>query len=227
MIAAEERGGDAAVPCGGIEAEGAGEFGGAETGGDAHTGVVARDVVGTEEGRDDGEEQLEDAVARGLAGDDEARGGAKPGAEGGKFGRGEVVKDEIAEDDGVVGVGGEPGEIGAMPRAVGGPIGGDGATVEGVGGEAASLEGAGEFAGAGAEFEDAFAGADERRERAGEPAEVAHGKVDQAKIATAAEGGGVVGRERVEELGLERAEHRERKVARRGRGVQCAAQFHA
>ncbi len=179
-VGAEKTRGDAAIPVGGIEAEGAGKFVAAEAGSDAHVGVVAADVVGSKERGEGGEEDLEDAAAGGFAGDNEAGVDAELGAECGEFGFGELMEDEVADDDGVVGVRRKSGEIGRVPRAGGGPVGGAGPAVEAVEGDGATVESAAEFAGAGAEFEDELGGAEERREGAEKPTKVAHRTVGEA-----------------------------------------------
>jgi hypothetical protein len=112
-----------------------------------------------------------------------------------------------------------------VPDATDRPIGGAGPAIETVEGDAASVEGVGEFAGAGAEFEHGFGWTEERRKRAEKPAEVAHRAVGKAQIAAIVQGGRMIRRERIEDLGLQHAGHREPKVARRAEGVQCAAQF--
>jgi hypothetical protein len=187
--------------------------------------VVAGDVVGAEQGCERREENLENAAPRRFAGDDEAGVGAEFNAEDGEFGRGKVMEDEVADDDGVGGVIREGDEVGLVPDAGGEPGDGAGAAVETVEVDFVRLEGDAEFAGAGAKFEHRLVGVQKRGEGAGEPAEVAHGPVDEAEIAAAVKGGGVIRRERVEELGLQHAGHRERKVARSAQGVQCARQF--
>lgn len=197
---------------GGIEAEGAGELVAAEAGGDTHVGVVTAHVVGPEERGEGGEEDLEDAAARGFAGDDEAGAGAEFGPKGGEFDFRKLVEDEVADDDGIVGVVGKREQISLQPSTGGGPVRRAGPAVEAVEGDGALMEGAAEFAGAGAEFEDGLGGAKEERERAEKPAEVTHRAVGETQVAAVVQRGGVVGGERVEELGLQRAEHRERNV---------------
>jgi len=64
---------------------------------------------------------LKAAIAGRFAGDDDPRRDAESGAESGEFECGEVMEDEIAEDDGEVGVVREGEQIGPMPLAGGGP----------------------------------------------------------------------------------------------------------
>lgn len=134
------------------------------------------------------------------------------------------MEDEVADDDGEFGIAGKGHQIVPMPLAGGGPKRGRRTTVEAVDGQREALERTGELAGAGAEFEDGLGGADQRRKGASEPAEIAHRGVNEAQIAAAVPGGGVVGRERVEEFGLKLTDHRESNVARRAQAVQCASQ---
>jgi hypothetical protein len=65
-----------------------------------------------------------------------------------------MVKYEVADNDGIVGVGGKVGEVVLMPGAGDGPLSGAGAAIEGVESERVAVERMGEFAGAGTEFED-------------------------------------------------------------------------
>src|SRR5436309_2127258 len=88
-----------------------------------------------------------------------------------------------------------------MPALRGGPVLTTWAQVESVDGHAACREVGGKFAGAGADLEGAFTATQQRRQRAGEPARIAHGPIDPTQIATAVERVGMLGRQRVEELG--------------------------
>jgi hypothetical protein len=72
---------------------------------------------------------------------------------------------------------------------------------------AAAGQFAGQFAEAGAEFEHAFACADEGRECAYEPAHVAHEGVDQAEVAAVVERVGMIVRKGIEQFGGEAAFH--------------------
>jgi hypothetical protein len=88
------------------------------------------------------------------------------------------------------------------------------------------VQGPTEFTAAGTELEGVFAGMEERRKGAEKPAGVAHNAIDQAQVAAAVDGVRMTRRERIEDFWLELAKHRESKIARRRKGVQCAAQFH-
>jgi hypothetical protein len=65
-----------------------------------------------EERRERREKNLKDTAACRFARDDEAGVGAEFGAEGGEFIFGKLVENEIADDDGVVGVMRKGGEVG-------------------------------------------------------------------------------------------------------------------
>ena len=113
-----------------------------------------------------------------------------------------------------------------MPKARAGPKGWAGNLVKPIDSDAAGVQGLTEFTAAGTELEGVFAGKKERRQGAEEPAGVAHDAIDQAQVAAAVDGVRMTRRERIEDFWLELAKHRESKVARRRKGVQCAAQFH-
>lgn len=207
MIRAEQGGGAAPVPLARVEAERVGQFVAAKAGGDADVGVVEADGICAEEWSDEAKEDLRGAAAGGFAGDDDASGVAPRGTEGAKFVIVKLVKNEIPDDGGVVGVTGKRAEVGDVPAVGHGPRGRTRPAVEAVDGEPALRELEGEFAGPRAEFEEAFAGADELRERAGDPTVVAHDGVGEPEIAAVVERVRMLRRKRVEELGLDRAEH--------------------
>ena len=153
VIGAEGGGGAAAVPGGVVEAEGARQFIAEEAGGDADMGVVETDLVGAEEGAEDAVERLGQRSAGRLAGEDDAGVAAEFRAEGGEFGFGKLVEDQVAEDGGVGRIVAELAQVGAVPRAGGGPGVGAGPEIEAVHGHRKLREAEAEFAGAGAELE--------------------------------------------------------------------------
>ena len=188
--------------------EGVDEFGLAEAGFDAEAHVVAGD--GVEAGEEVQELAGEDveAVAVGFGDEEEAGGGGEVAAESGELRVFEVVEEEVGDDDFGFGEGGGE-EVLLEPGGGGGPFGRGGLEVEGedlVGlGEVAGDEAAGEGAVAGAEFEDAVAGAEVGSKLAADPAVVAHEEVDEAEVAPGADGVRVMGGEGVEDFGLDSA----------------------
>jgi hypothetical protein len=209
--AVEAEGAEGAVdrPVGRGEAEGAGELVGEEAGGDADIGVVKRGGVRAEKRREGAEDVAGKRTAGGFAGDDHAGAAAEGGAEGGELGGVELMEDEIAGENGVGGVAGEIAEVGAVPDGAGRPGGRGGPEIERVDRDAAAEEARAEFAGAGAELEDAFAGMEERREGAGEPAMIAEDGVEEAEVAAVVPGDGMIRREGIENLGFDGALHGE------------------
>lgn len=209
MIGADGGAAAVEVPVGGREAESAGEFVAAKTGVDADVGVVKTDAIGAEERGEGAVEELGGAAAGGFGGDDDAGGRSEGGAELGEFGVVELVEDEIGDEDGVVAVARKGAEVGLVPLTGRREGVGTGPEVDRVDGEAAGFEEGGEFAGAGAEFEDAIGGAEEFGKGFGDPAMVAHHAVGEAEIAAVVQRVGVIRRERVEQFGLNRALHEE------------------
>src|SRR5688500_8613701 len=94
-----------------------------------------------------------------------------------------------------------------MPRLTGRPGLRTRPEIESGDGELASRESQAEFSGAGADFEDGFAGAQQRGERSLEPAIVAQELVGQPQIATVVQRIRMLRRQGVEQLGFKRALH--------------------
>jgi len=197
----------AEAPVGGGEAERAGEFVAAEAGVDADGGVVETDVVGAEKRGEGAVEELVGAVAGGFAGDDDAGGRGERDAELSEFGVVELMENQIGDEDGVVAVAGKGAEVGLVPVACRTESVGAGPEVDGIDGDAAGFEERGEFARAGAEFEDAVGGAKEGGEGFCDPAVVAHDAIREKEIAAIVQRVGVIRGERVEQFGLDRARH--------------------
>ncbi len=86
-------------------------------------------------------------------------------------------------------------------------MGGSRPEIESIHANAAAGEELSEVAGAGAEFERAFARSQQRRQSAGKPAVVAHDPVGEPEIATVVQRVRMIRWERIEEFGLERALH--------------------
>lgn len=158
MISADGGGAAADLPVGGVEAEGAGKFVTAETGVDADVGIVEADAVGAEKRSERAVEKLRTAATSGLASDDDAGGRSEGGAEMSEFGVVELMKDQVGDEDGVIVVVAKCAEVGLMPASSGVKRVGARPEIDSVDGDAARFEEGGEFAGAGAEFEDAIVG---------------------------------------------------------------------
>lgn len=105
-----------------------------------------------------------------------------------------------------------------MPGVCGRPSGRTRPEIEAVEGATLGGEAEAEFACAGTDFKRALASRHFAEESLREPAVVAHREIDEAQVAPVVQGVGMVGRERIEELGLKFALHEERKVAQ-GRGL--------
>lgn len=235
-IDAEQRRGAGDIPLRGREAERVGQLVAAKARGDAHVPIVERDVVGPQGGGDGAVEELRGTAADGFASDDDARATAEFGAEGGKVGIGELVEDEIADDEvvGVVII--EVAEVGAVPGAVRRPVGGTRPDIEAIERDAGAHEALPELAGAGANFENAFTGSDQMWQRAEEPAVGAKDPIGETQVTAIVKRVGVIRGEGVEQLGLKRALHAvgngrgdeifATKVARRRFPVQSRAHFH-
>lgn len=207
MVGADGGGAAADLPAGGIEADGAGKLVVAETGIDAHVSVVETDAIGAEKRGERAIEKLRTAAASGFASDNDAGGRSERGAELGELGVVELMENQIGDEDRVVVVTGKRAEVGLMPAARGVERCGARPEIDGVDGDAARFEERGEFAGAGAELEDAIGGADEGRKGFRDPAVVAHDAIGEAEIAAVVQRVGVIRRKRVEQFGLDRARH--------------------
>ena len=150
------------------------------------------DIVGPEQRRDGGEEHLGTALPQGLAGDDHPAGLAQDGAELLQLGGGELVKDQIARNHGVVGITAEGQQVGLMPGPVGGPGGRPGPEVESVGHDAAGRQLESEFTRAGAELQHPAGRAVRAGQHVGQPAVIAHHPVDQPQVAPVVQRVGMV-----------------------------------
>lgn len=206
-VAAGRRGAGSHVPERGVEAEGERQFPAKETAIDADMRIVHSDVVGAENRREPAEEKLGNTAARRLDSDDQARVFAKNSAKRGEFGIVELMKDQVAHDHPVSVVAAKSAEIGPMPDAVGGPRWRLGPEIEAIDGNPGAFEAGGEFTGASADFEYAFAGPNKSGQDPGKPAVIAHHAVDGAEVATVVQRVGMIRRERVEQLGLNRTRH--------------------
>lgn len=196
-----------------------------EPGGDAHVGVVARNVICAEQRTDNAIDDLGEASPFGFARDDHARGLAQFVAESGQFGIGKLVEYQVSDYGRVGRVAGESLEIFLMPRARVGPLDRTGPKIESCDWQAAAMQSRTQFPGAGSELKHGFAGAEQGGQRVLKPVRRAQEAVDDAKIATVVQRIRVIVRQRVEQLGLKRALHAGRRGDRRREGG--APQFFA
>ncbi len=94
-----------------------------------------------------------------------------------------------------------------MPEASGIERVGAGPEIDGVDGGAARFKDGGEFAGAGAKFEDAIGGMEKGGKGFRDPAVVAHDAIGETEIAAVMQRVGMIRRKRIEQFGLDRARH--------------------
>lgn len=183
-----------------------GELSATEPGADADLHVVAGDGMETGHGAEAAAEPGGEGGTSGLGGDDKAGGGGNAGAEKAELGVGKVVEEEIDQKD--LGIRQRMfEEIALSPPSFGGPVRGAADEVEGVQilrtAEAGAAEAHGEGAVAGAKFGNAPAGLIVAAEGADDPPMGAHDAVDDAKVAAAVDGGGVVVGKGFEEFGFD------------------------
>lgn len=118
---------------------------------------------------------------------------------------GEMVEDQVADDDWVVRIAGERGEVMAKPAMRLRQVGRGRAEVKARDVRPARGETLPQLAGARAQFQDALAGMEQGRQRPFEPTVIAHQAVDDAQVAATVPGIGMVGRKRIEQLGVQPA----------------------
>ena len=168
-------------------------------------GIVATDLVRADHQGKKPEQPLPLPVPGGFAGEDQLCRRLHPTAQCLELRSGELMEDQVATYH-LIGIEASKGaQVGAVPFCLCRPGGWGWTDVEAINRPAIQPEAAREFARASAELEHRTVRARMGMERAGEPAVVSHGCVDQPKVATVVSRIGMIVRERVEQLGLDGA----------------------
>lgn len=167
---------------------------------------MKRDVVCTEERRDQAKPDLREAAAERFTRDDRPR-PLQLLANRAKVRLGELMEDKIPDDDRVICPEFEREDIRLMPRLACGPVEWPRPQIETVHFDPKMGESQPQLAGTRAEFKHTIIGLDQTLERLRDPPMIAHSAIGESQIAPIMQGGRIVGRQAVQYLGLDRTFH--------------------